>query len=215
MGQTSMRTLKQVVALGAVIASAASCGDVVRTGRAPVMLVINSVNVVRGVATGAGTPASGPLLSDVITMVTSPAPCTVDTPCPTVFDDLGRADVQIIMKDQGTATAPVTPSANNWVTITRVHVKYVRADGRNVQGVDVPYEFDASVSATASPSATFGFELVRHAAKQEPPLVALITQANVISTIAELTFYGTDQVGNAVTATSQVQVNFGNFGDTQ
>ena len=31
--------------------------------------------------------------------------------------------------------------------------------------------------------------------------------------IARVTFYGADRVGNAIQATGQIQVEFGNFGD--
>ena len=41
----------------------------------------------------------------------------------------------------------------------------------------------------------------------------LINNSNVIATIAVVTFYGTDAVGNVVSAVGQVTVNFGNFGD--
>ncbi len=209
-----MRTLKRILALGVVAAAAASCGDVVRNGRSPVTLMVNSLGAIRG-GPGGASSASGFLLSDVITIVTSPAPCSPTTPCPTVFDDTGEAHLGILLKDPGaTSTTPATPSPYNAVTITRVHVKYVRTDGRNTQGVDVPYEFDEAVTGTVTGSDTkIDFELVRHTAKAEPPLAALVTSPNVVSTIAQITFYGVDQVGNDVTATAQIQVNFGNFGD--
>ena len=57
------------------------------------------------------------------------------------------------------------------------------------------------------------FELVRHVAKQESPLVQLGTSSNVISTIATLTFYGVDRVGNNIQTTGQMQIEFGNFAD--
>ena len=209
-----MRTLKHLMALAAVAASATSCGDVVRNSRAPVILVVDSLQGSRGNTTP-GTP-SGFLISDVQTMVTTPAPCSTDNPCPTTFDDIGQAVLAIQMKDLGANPAsPVTPTSNNSVTITRVHIKYVRADGRNVQGVDVPYEFDGATTGTVVGTSTtqITFELVRHAAKQEPPLVALISNGVIINTIAQVTFYGTDAVGNAISASATIQVNFGNFGD--
>ena len=36
---------------------------------------------------------------------------------------------------------------------------------------------------------------------------------NVISTIAEVTFYGRDQAGNEVSVTGSISVNFSDFGD--
>jgi hypothetical protein len=160
----------------------------------------------------AGGTLAANVLSDVITNITTPAPCTPASPCPTVFNDVASAVLRLSPKDV-TATAPTT---NNQVTITRIHIKYVRSDGRNTQGVDVPYEWDAAVTATvpAGGSATVGFELVRHVAKEESPLVQLITNPSIINTVTEITFIGQDQVGNDVSATAKIQINFGNFGDS-
>jgi hypothetical protein len=207
-----MRTLKSVVAIGAVLASV-SCGDVVRTGKAPVMMVINSLEAAPG--GGLGANQFGNMLhSDVQVLLTTP-PCSVASPCPTLYSDMGQAVLSLVLKDIGTVTNPATPSTNNQVTLQRLHIKYVRADGRNVQGVDVPYEFDGAVTGTipTNGTATFTFEIVRHAAKQEPPLVNLVTSPSIVTTIAQVTFYGTDAVGNDVTVSGQIQIDFGNFGD--
>ena len=121
------------------------------------------------------------------------------------------------MKDIGTTTSPTVPSTNNQVTVNRVHIQYIRADRPNggTQGVDVPYAFDAAATGTVPPNGnvTLTFELVRHEAKLEPPLVGLIATGEIITTIAQITFYGTDLVGNAISVTGNIQVNFGNFGD--
>jgi hypothetical protein len=37
----------------------------------------------------------------------------------------------------------------------------------------------------------------------------------MISTIADVTFYGRDQAGNDVSATGSIGIDFGNFGDPQ
>jgi len=37
----------------------------------------------------------------------------------------------------------------------------------------------------------------------------------IISTIAEITFYGRDQTGRDVSVTAQMLVDFGNFGDPE
>ncbi len=60
-----------------------SCGDVVRQGSSPVYLVIDQLQGMRG-AVQPGTP-SATLISDVITNVTSPAPCTTDSAVPDDF----------------------------------------------------------------------------------------------------------------------------------
>jgi hypothetical protein len=209
-----MRTLKSFVAVGALLASAASCGDVVRTGRAPVMLIIDQLEAAPGGGFGANQ-FSNTLHSDVLVLVTSPAPCSPTSPCATTYSDSGQVTLSLALKDIGTPSSPNTPTTNNQVTLNRLHVKYVRADGRNVQGVDVPYEFDGAITGTipGTASQTFTFEIVRHAAKAEPPLVGLISSPSIVTTIAQVTFYGTDAVGNDVSVMGQIQIDFGNFGD--
>lgn len=102
------------------------------------------------------------------------------------------------------------------MTIRRYRVTFLRADGRNVPGVDVPYPVDGAVTATISDSPiAVPFEIVRAQAKLESPLRPLVGFGGrlLISTIAEVTFYGEDQVGNEVQATGTITVNFGDFAD--
>jgi hypothetical protein len=109
----------------------------------------------------------------------------------------------------------VTPSTNNSVTITRYHIAYSRSDGRNTPGVDVPLAFDAAVSATIPVGAatSVGLELVRNAAKLESPLIQLGRNPDIITTTASVTLYGVDQVGNDVSATGSIMIQFANFAD--
>jgi hypothetical protein len=147
----------------------------------------------------------------VLTNVTAPAPCSPTSPCPTIFNDLGQAVLRMVPKDVVNVTAP---SSNNAVTITRYRVTYRRTDGRNTQGVDVPYAFDGAVTGTVPPTGTLtlSFEVVRHVAKAEPPLAQLVSNPAIITTIAEITFYGQDQVGNDISVTGLLQIDFGNVG---
>ena len=148
--------------------------------------------------------------SDVITLVTTGGTCTTANPCVTYFSDPGSVTLRLSSKD-----ISVAPTTNNEVTITRVHVAYRRADGRNVQGVDVPFAFDGATTGTvpASGTLTLGFMLVRNDAKLESPLVQLQSNGIIITTIADVTFYGRDRVGNDVSVTGSIQIDFGNFGD--
>jgi hypothetical protein len=199
------------LAVAGLVASTVSCGSVARTGRGGSFIVIDSLVGIRGGA-AAATPAAV-LTSDVVTNVTSPAPCTSAAPCPTVFGDVGQAVMHIVMKDAGSAT-PTEPNALNHITITRYRVEYSRADGRNTPGVDVPYPFDGVITATVTDQATtIGFDLVRLQAKNESPLVQLVVNGGPVTQLAKVTFWGTDQAGNQVTATGNIQINFGNFGD--
>jgi hypothetical protein len=205
----AMRNLSKILILGSLSVAAASCGDVARSGRAPVYLMIDSISGTRGSAKP-GAPASV-LTSDVLTLVTSPEPCKPENPCPTVFSDSGTVTFHLSAKD----ITSVGPTSNNQVTINRYHVSYKRADGRNTPGVDVPYAFDGAITITVPPlgTASSGFDLVRIVAKKESPLVQLVTNPTFITAIADVTFYGQDTVGNDIQASGSIQVNFGDFGD--
>ena len=186
------------VVLASVALATTSCGDVVRTGRSPVYLIMDSLTGQRG---GSATSSFGtPLSSDVITNVTT-------------FADLGQVTLRVAPKD---VTSPLGPTTNNDVTVTRYHVAYVRSDGQNRQGLDVPFAFDAAVTGTAPAGGgtiTLTFELVRAVAKRETPLVTLVSTSTVVTTIANVTFYGRDQAGNEVTVSGLITVDFGNFQD--
>lgn len=208
-----MRHITRLIAIAALSAGAASCGDVARDGRSPVFLVIDSLGALAGGTTG-GT-ASSFLTSDVQRLDTKPAPCSDTSPCATTYGDAGEAVFHLSLRDIGAVASPTAASSNNQVTLTRYRVTYRRADGRNTQGVDVPYAFDgaATITVPTTGTAKVGFELVRNAAKLEAPLVQLITNPTIITTIAEVTFYGQDLVGNEIQATGSIQVDFGNFAD--
>lgn len=208
---TQMRMTKQLLALAVVVGASVSCGDVSRQGQSPVYLVINNLTAKRGGGTTATD--SNFLLSDVITNVTSPPPCSQTSPCATIFNDVGTATFTLALKDITNASI-TQPTSNNTVTLSRYHVSYRRSDGRNTPGVDVPYAFDGAATATVSSAGgAVGFEVVRHIAKEESPLVQLQSSQTIITTIADITFYGTDRVGNDVSVTGSMQIDFGNFGD--
>jgi len=210
----SMKIVLRAFTAAVLIAGSVSCGSVVRSSRAPVILVIDTLGAIRGTAAASGTAVSV-LSSDVFTLVTSGGTCTTTAPCPTVFSDSGQVGMHLVLKDIGQPGVTVDPSTNNQVTITRVHIQYRRTDGRNQEGVDVPYAYDTAATATITGSSTitFGFSLVRNQAKTEPPLMALRSNGQVISTIADVTFYGQDVVGNAVSATGAIAIDFANWGD--
>lgn len=209
---TEMRFTRRILALAVLAASAASCGDVARSSQAPVYLVLERLEARRG--GGSDTTLQNHLLSDVITNVTSPAPCSATSPCPTIFNDVGVATFSLALKDITNPTM-TEPTSNNTVTLNRVRIAYRRNDGRNTPGVDVPYPWEGAgtITVPASGRVSMTFEMVRHAAKEEAPLVQLRNSPSIITTVADVTFYGTDRVGNDITVTGSMQVDFGNFGD--
>jgi hypothetical protein len=192
--------------------SSASCGEFVRDqGRSPSQLVITSLV---GVPGDSPSQKGNTFISDVLSQVTKPEPaCSTDEPCPTTINDLGEATFTFILKDSGVA-GDSAPTPVNAITLNRYHVEFKRSDGRNAQGVDVPYAFDSAFTVTVPLNGTTSatFDLVRHNAKHERPLVGLVCAATcppMISTIAEITFYGRDQAGNDVSAVGTIGVTFG------
>ena len=175
------------------------CGEFVRQSRSPSQLVVLSLLTARGTASTA-----------VVTFVTGPLGSDIPGPGETYFNDLGQVTMSLILRDGAQLTGP---TALNAVTISRYRVVYRRADGLNTPGLHVPYAFDGAVTFTvaAGVNGLAAFELVRHNAKLEPPLAILGVNAEVLTTIAEVTFYGRDQAGNEVSATGNVQINFGSF----
>ena len=200
-----------LVATAALVS--ASCGDTVRQGRSPAYLVMDKLTA----SSGAKPDATGShvLESDVITNVE--ATIGGETVLvPTVFEDGGEVELHVALKDPGTPTAPTDVGPMNHVTVDRYRVTFLRSDGRNTPGVDVPYAFDGAVTGTISGGASkLNFVLVRAQAKKEAPLQALrgMGGAMLISTIAEVTFWGKDQAGNVVSVTGRISVNFADWGD--
>jgi hypothetical protein len=175
------------------------CSSTVREGRASSYLVLQRLEGASGAATGA--PFQSVLRSDVLTNGS-------------IFEDNGRVTLSIAMKD---VTNPVGPSANNLITLNRYRVVYRRTDGRNTPGEDVPYPFEGAMGVTISDQATsVVFSLVRAQAKLEKPLATLVGTnggALIISTIADVTFFGKDQTGRDVTVTGSMSINFADWAD--
>ena len=180
------------VALVAVASVAASCGEFTRQGTAPVIVVVDRLSV---------EDDQGTLQSDVLTGAS-------------VVNDMAEVRLRLILKDPGDGVS-ASPTPLNSVTITRYRVEYRRTDGRNVQGVDVPFAFDSGLTFTiaAGQSANAVFQIVRNTAKAEAPLKALANNGEIVSTIAYVTFYGHDQAGNDASANASIGIDFANFAD--
>jgi hypothetical protein len=134
-----------------------------------------------------------------------------------VVADVAKIDLRLGLKDPGSSSNPSTPTSANFITVNRYHVKYVRSDGKSTQGVDVPYEFDGGASVTVRDTAaisTVVVTLVQAQAKLQAPLLALRNQGGqvILSTIAEVTLYGTDQAGREVSVMSKITVAFADYG---
>ncbi len=158
---------------------------------------------------------AGSLASDVVTYVKKDNGSGQQVLLPFIFSDNFIATFSLAMKDPGTVESPNAPSANNSITLTRYHVKFIRSDGRNTEGVDVPYAFDGAMTVTVGATGAKGAAiLVRSQAKTEAPLATYVNfNGPSLSTIAEVTFYGKDQTGRDVTVVGKIGVHFADFGD--
>ena len=192
------------IAIAAVALTGVSCGELTRQGTSASYLIVEVFEAAPGAEP---EEFGGTLLSDVVTVVDDN---------PTFFNDIGRVTFRLGLKDPGPPTSPNAPTQNNFITVNRYRVTFVRADGRNTPGVDVPFGFDGAFTVTVGAgTAQAGFTLVRNVAKLEAPLRALQTNLLILSTIAEVTFYGHDQTGREVTATARILIDFANFGDPE
>lgn len=104
------------------------------------------------------------------------------------------------------------------VTVERYEVHYIRSDGRNQEGVDVPFSITGNVAQEIQEAgaATLNLEVVRRQAKLEPPLrqlrggggALIVTMFAVVTVHARTT---TGEITNPVTA--RLQIDFADFGD--
>ena len=130
----------------------------------------------------------------------------------TIFADIGRVTLSCRLL---APAAPLGASPWNDIVVTRYVVSYSRADGRNTPGVDIPYPFEGSISATFKVGFTseLAYVIVREVAKAEPPLIALVTGGaeGVIQATAKVEFYGHDMANKSVKATGYIPIFFANY----
>ena len=200
----SFRALARMAGAATValaVAAGAACTSHQLDGSSPSYLIVDALD-----ASSGNDPQqfSGLLRSDVRGR------------CGGIWADNLRANLRVALKDPGSSSSPNQPSTTNLITVTRYSVRFVRADGRNGAGVDVPYGFDGGITITATPNGSEQIvTLVRVQSKIEAPLSALAVNLNSIATIAEVTFYGHDQAGRAVSVTGTIGVEFANWADDE
>lgn len=133
-----------------------------------------------------------------------------------VFEDEVAVSVAVRSTNPN-VTVPQVPMA---VFLERYEVRYRRSDGRNTEGVDVPYRISGPmagvIDAQTNGSSAFQLEIVRRQAKFEPPLRNLQGSdrggALVLTVIADVTIYGRTTAGQLLSTTGSVQIDFANFG---
>jgi hypothetical protein len=147
-----------------------------------------------------------------------------------VVNDIAQVTVNIFRKNnQPTlSTSPV-----EHVYLKRYEVRYVRTDGRSVEGVDVPYRISGPLGNirfhTPGPGgggevqAVVSIDIVRQQAKLEAPLkqlqggvlgdtsLGVLPQAGVVTMIAIVTIDAETVEGDALEAQGSVEVTFADF----
>jgi hypothetical protein len=192
--------LLPVASIACLAAMTAACGDLTMRDRSSAIVIIDALQAASGAEDN--PTFSGTLQSDVVTVVNNVT---------TVFADSGRVTMRVIGKDPTDVL-----NLGSSITFNRYLVTFRRSDGRNTPGIDVPFPFDSAVTFTVTPgssSTTASFELIRHTAKLEAPLLGLRNSTSVMATVADITFFGRDQGGREVSATGSIGIQFGNFAD--
>jgi hypothetical protein len=197
--------ITRAAAVAAIVTTAASCSSRFNDSQASSYLIINGL---RGASGATPDQLGNTFNSDVLTYVKRD-----QFYVPTIFEDFGEIRLSLGMKNPSLA-----PTPTNYITVNRYRVNYVRADGRNTPGVDVPYPFDGAITMTVDETTrSASLTLVRIQSKLEAPLKAMVGSggAIAISAIAEVTFYGTDQAGREASATGKILVTFSDWGDPE
>lgn len=190
----------------AVVLSLPGCStDLAKTGKADVLLEITQITGQTENGGTAGTAASV-LLSDVLFKGG-------------VFNDNANISMICIPKNPNSALATNDFQA---VSLDSYEVHYTRADGRNTEGIDVPFSISGAMSGfvpvtigTAVTPSIVAIIVVRHQAKFEPPLslLAHLGQGELLTTIATITVHGHTLAGQEVSATGQLEIVFADFAD--
>lgn len=130
----------------------------------------------------------------------------------TITADGAKASLGTTLLDPASAYGP---SSFNGITVDRYVVTYMRADGKNVEGVDVPYSFEGALSAfiEVDSSVDISFVIVRAISKAEPPLIDLIDgrAEGVLNVNTKVDFYGHDLTNRNVKATGYISIFFTNY----
>lgn len=103
--------------------------------------------------------------------------------------------------------------------IVRYEIRYYRSDGRNVEGVDVPYRIAGNINAPidiGEDNLNLPVEVVRAQAKLEPPLRNLVGGggALIMTCFAEITIYGQQlATGDIAEAKGNLQIDFADYAE--
>jgi hypothetical protein len=197
-------TLASAVGVLGVAFGSVSCTGRSIDNSAQVRLVITGVRAEAGSGTGGGDGSF--LLSDV-------------TP---VFNDNAILSVSAVpVNPTLTDTDKIALGTYDNVLLERYEVHFVRTDGHNVEGVDVPFGFSGSLATTVpfNGSASVAFVVVRHQSKDEPPLRQLRSIGGALRSgglgrlhvIANIAIHGRTLSGDVVSAETSLDIFFSDY----
>lgn len=131
----------------------------------------------------------------------------------TIFADIATAALKANFLDPEPLLGT---SQYNSIIVTRYIVNYFRSDGKNREGIDIPYSFEGYLNEQieANQTVNISFVIVREVAKAEPPLVdlSLGRSDGVLEVTAKVEFYGHDLTNREVKATAYISIFFANYG---
>jgi len=195
--------IAQVLAVSALALVLAACNALENETDSMSRLIIVELTGLNAEGTSGNYIQSDVLFEDPATGATS------------IIADIASATLTAQMLDPDPVTG-ISPYAD--IQLTGYHVSFTRADGKNTPGVDVPYPFEGSLSALVRVGSQTGvsFVIVRESAKMEQPLLSLLeptSRAEIITTIAQVDFFGHDLSNKAVKATGTISITFANYGN--
>jgi len=189
--------LKGIAGLAAALLLV-SCNALVMDSQSASMLIIDGLT-----GTDLEGDAADYLQSDVLHQ-------DPETGAQTIFADIATVTFRAELLDPNSSMGP---SGYNDIQVTRYVVTYSQPNGNRVEGRDVPYSFEGSMSATVlvGNQRQVSFVIVREVAKIEPPLEALRDGSDVLQVIANVDFYGKDMAGKSVKASGKLTIFFANY----
>ena len=146
------------------------------------------------------------LFSDVCILDTDTGICTVT-----------NDNAQVLMSAQPKDLQSFDSRVQD-IIFTRYRVTYIRSDGRNVPGVDVPHPFDGAANFRVPVDGTEVarvFMVVRPQAKLESPLLEMQGGggSQVLSVLARIDFFGRDVAGRDLQVTGTLNITFADFAE--
>lgn len=206
-----MKSLKVVGIAGLTILMAGCTPEWARENATGLLMTVSDIT---GTPGGTGLEDGDVLFSDVSQWINDDAVVTIS---------LFRKNPSV------TNSSPLED-----VRLETYQVRYLRSDGRNVEGVDVPNRITGALnsilihapSGTGEAEADVVINVVRHVAKREAPLINLIgvlptaTRSislpgqGIITTVAEITIFARQvTTREPLQATGRFQVTFADFAD--